>query len=97
MKEITIFCPIYAAPGKKDALREALKKLAAETQKEEGNICYRPHEAVNAEDKFMIYEQWRDQSALDAHMRKDYLIAFLEDKEGLLAQEIRGTICSEMK
>ncbi len=97
MKEITIFCPIYAAPGKKDALREALKSLAAKTQKENGNICYRPHEATTEENKFMIYEQWRDQAALDHHMQQDYLVEFLADKAGLLADEIRGTICEEMK
>ncbi|MCQ2378593.1 MAG: antibiotic biosynthesis monooxygenase [Victivallaceae bacterium] len=97
MKEITIFCPIYAAPGKKEALRAALRLLAEKTRAENGNICYRPHEAVNADDKFMIYEQWRDQEALDFHMRQPYLTEFLADREGLLADEIRGVICSEMK
>ncbi len=97
MKELSNFCPIYAASGKKEALRQALIALAAKTRQEEGNICYRLHEATGVDNLFMIYEQWRNQAALDYHMQQRYLIDFLADKEGLLADEIRGTMCAELK
>ncbi len=96
-KEITNFCPIYAAPGKAEALFAALQKLAEATRRESGNICYRLHRVNDRPDFFMIYEQWRDDAALDFHMAQPYLQEFLADREGLLKAEIRGTMASEVK
>ena len=95
--EITIFCPIFAAPGKEEALWNALVSTAAETRKEAGNICYRLHQVNGKSGEFMIYEQWRDQAALDYHMSQPYLKELLADREHLLKDEIHGIIATESK
>ena len=96
MSEITLFCPINAAPGKGAALKAALLTLAAATRNEAGNLCYRLHETDNP-DEFLIYEQWRDAAALDFHMRTPHLTAFLADEAGLLAAEPAGKFAREIK
>ena len=96
MSEITLFCPIQAAPGKSEKMLAALQSLAAETRKEAGNICYRLH-TTDDPDGFMIYEQWRDAAALDFHMQTPHLTAFLADKDELLAHEPAGKFATEVK
>lgn len=92
---ITLLCPISAAKGKGAALKAALAALAAETVKEPGNICYRPHETADP-DEFIIYEQWKNSAALDAHMAMPHLQKFLADEAGLLAGEPHGQFLKEI-
>lgn len=93
---ITLLCPIFAAPGKGAEMKAALAALAAETVKEAGNICYRPHETDNP-DEFIIYEQWKNAAALDSHMAEPHLQKFLADEAGLLAGEPRGRFLQEIQ
>ena len=92
---ITLLCPVKAAAGKGAELAAALTELAAETVKESGNICYRLH-STDDPDEFIIYEQWRDAAALDAHMETAHLQEFLADKAGLLAGEPQGQVIREI-
>ncbi|MBE6356146.1 MAG: antibiotic biosynthesis monooxygenase [Lentisphaerae bacterium] len=93
---ITLLCPVNAARGKGAELAAALAELAAETVKEPGNICYRPH-ATDDPDEFIIYEQWQDAAALDSHMATAHLQKFLADRAGLLAGEPHGRFLKEIK
>jgi len=93
---ITLICPIPGAPGKGEALREALLKLASATVREKGNLCYRPH-ATEDPDTFIVYEQWKNQAALDSHMAEPHLQEFLADKDHLLAHEPCGQAVRELK
>ena len=92
---ITLLCPINAAAGRGSELKTALQALAAETVKEAGNICYRLH-ATDNPDEFIIYEQWKNQAALDFHMNTAHLTAFLEDKDSLLARQPAGRFLTEL-
>ena len=96
LNEITIVVPINAKPELRNEVRERLLELTALTNKEAGNICYRLHQAEDDQNKFIIYEKWKDQAALDFHMNQEYLKNFLEESKTLLAEEIRGTICREI-
>lgn len=96
MSEITLFCPIHAAPGKGAEMKAALLDLAAATRQEAGNICYRLHETADP-DEFLIYEQWKDEAALDFHMQTPHLTAFLADEKKLLAGQPAGKFATEIK
>ena len=96
MSEITLFCPIHAAPGKGAELKKALLELAGATRAEAGNICYRLH-TTDDPDEFLIYEQWRDDAALDFHMHTPHLTAFLADEAKLLAGQPAGRFATEIK
>lgn len=91
---ITLLCPINAAPGKGAELKAALQTLAAATVQESGNICYRLH-TTDDPDEFIIYEQWKNQAALDSHMATDHLKKFLADDNKLLAKQPAGRFLKE--
>ena len=94
--EITIVVPVRFKPAVCAAGRERLLTLARKTRLEAGNLMYRIHEVPDHPELYMIYEKWQDQAALDFHMKQDYLTSFLADADGLLAGEIKGTICREI-
>ena len=69
-------------------------QLAAATVQEPGNICYRLHTTEDP-DQFIIYEQWKNQAALDAHMATEHLQQFLADENKLLAAQPAGRFLKE--
>ena len=57
-------------------LRPHLETVIAETRKEDGCLTY--SYGVDVEDPGLIrvFEQWRDQAALDAHFRAPHMLAW---------------------
>jgi len=94
---ITIIVPIDAKPEFRDIVYKRLIELTAATRKEAGNAFYIPHEVSSDPNRFVIYECWKNQAALDFHMNQSYLTAFLHDCEAWLQKPIAGTICREIK
>ncbi len=45
----------------------ALRQVAEASRKEPGCVTYIPHEMAEDSSQIMIYEQYRDKEALDAH------------------------------
>lgn len=95
-RSLTIVVHIKARPECKEAVKKRLLDLVVLTTKEVGNVFYRLHEAAGDSCHFIIYEQWKNQAALDFHMQQDYLVSFLNDSSQMLAAEIQGTICHEI-
>jgi quinol monooxygenase YgiN len=94
--QVSIVCLIKAKANTKQLVREELKHLAAMTHKEKDNINYDLH-VSNADDSlFIIYENWKDQAALDNHMNQPYLKSFLGKTKELLEGPIDGKICTKI-
>ncbi len=55
------------APEDRDEMAEALRLLTAASRQEEGCISYIPHHVEGDADTLVIYEQYRDEEALEAH------------------------------
>lgn len=91
---LTLIVTLHARPEHREAVRGLLLQLATQTTREEGNICYIVHEVADAPNEFVIYEQWKDQAALDFHMEQPYLVAFLAREEELLSRKIDGKFCT---
>lgn len=51
----------------RDRVLDALRHLTEASRKEPGCVNYVPHEVVGDSSAIVIYEQYRDQAALDAH------------------------------
>lgn len=51
----------------RDNVLDAVRRLADASRKEPGCISYVPHEIAGDPSLIMIYEQYRDEAALDAH------------------------------
>ena len=91
--QITIVCLIKAKQDKRQQVWQKLTDLASMTRNEKGHINYELHVCTTDECLFMIYENWKDQLALDNHMAQPYLKDFLAEQEELLEQPIDGEIC----
>jgi (4S)-4-hydroxy-5-phosphonooxypentane-2,3-dione isomerase len=58
--------------GHENEAVDDLRKLAAETRKEPGNVLYLIHRSVEDPRKFLIYEEYRSQAAMETHQSKEY-------------------------
>jgi quinol monooxygenase YgiN len=56
----------FAQEDRKQVL-EAVQQLAAASRQEPGCVSYIPHELAGDSGLVMIYEQYRDEAALEAH------------------------------
>lgn len=60
---------------------DALRRLAEASRKEPGCVSYVPHETAGDASLIMIYEQYKDEAALEAHRAsahfRDYAIGGL--------------------
>ena len=55
------------APEDREQVSEALRKLTDASRKEPGCVTYIPHELADDPNTVLIYEQYRDQAAIDVH------------------------------
>jgi quinol monooxygenase YgiN len=51
----------------REEIATILRELAAASRQEPGCVSYIPHRVESDPDTIVIYEQYRDQAALDAH------------------------------
>ncbi|HBG27272.1 MAG: hypothetical protein A2Y10_02440 [Planctomycetes bacterium GWF2_41_51] len=91
--QITIVCFVMAKSETKESVKRELVYLANMTRKEEGNINYDLHVSSSDDCLFIIYENWKNQAALDNHMSKPYLTNFLSKQKELLKSSVEGKIC----
>src|SRR5947209_19529671 len=59
-------------PGREEEAAEDLRRLAAVTRKEPGNLLFAIHRSLEDPRQFMVYEQYRSQADLDAHRKTPY-------------------------
>jgi quinol monooxygenase YgiN len=64
---------LQAAPGREEEVAEQLQKLVAPTRAEPGCVTYILHRDPNDAGKFMFYEEFLNQDALDAHTKTTHL------------------------
>jgi quinol monooxygenase YgiN len=57
------------APEDRDEMAESVRLLAAESRREPGCVSYIPHHVEGDSDTIVIYEQYRDEKALEAHRK----------------------------
>lgn len=65
-----------AVPGHEEELAEQLKALVAPTQAEPGCLTYQLHRDPENPGKFMFYERFVSQEALDSHTASPHLVKF---------------------
>jgi quinol monooxygenase YgiN len=75
MSEIHVFANVTAAAGNEDKLREVLTTLAHASQDEPGVVSYILHEDIKTPGNFYVFEAYKDQAAVDAHMGSAHLAA----------------------
>ena len=87
-----------ANPGHEDEVARIFGKLQTASRQEPGCLMYIVHRHRTDATRFFIYEQYRDETALEAHREsahfQQYAIAALQDigerKEGELYSPLAG-------
>ena len=60
------------APEDRDEIAELLRKLTAASRQESGCVTYIAHHLEGNPDSVMIYEQYTDKAAEDAHRQSEH-------------------------
>ena len=88
MPALQVVATIPAKPEAADAIRAALRTLVEQTRQEEGCLSYDLFESAAAPNTFVTVERWRDQAALDEHMRSPHLAEAFAAADGALAGDV---------
>lgn len=64
---IGVLATLAVDPEDAAPLRAALQRLAAHAAEEPGTLLFGPHEDVDHPGTFVVFEQYRDQVAVDEH------------------------------
>jgi quinol monooxygenase YgiN len=59
-------------PGTEEQCKEYIRLLQQHSRQEPGCLLYVGHQSVENPRKFLFYEQYKDQAALDAHRTAPY-------------------------
>jgi quinol monooxygenase YgiN len=78
-REVVIIAEATALPGKRDELKRAFDRLVPKSSAEEGVSTFRVHEDRDRPGHFMLYERFRDQSAIDLHVTLEHFAQILRD------------------
>ena len=77
-------------PGREEEAAEDLRRLAAVTRKEPGNLLFAIHRSLEDPRQFMVYEQYRSQADLDAHRKTPYYRRYAVEGLQKLAESRTG-------
>jgi len=66
---VRLVVTLTAAPGKGADLAQAMRGRCAEVTKEPGCEQFEAFQSAVDPDRLVLLERWRDQAALDAHMK----------------------------
>jgi quinol monooxygenase YgiN len=78
-----------AAPGRSEALRQALLALVGPTRTEDGCLRYDLHADESDPDVYAFYEVWASGEAHAAHDRTSHVATFRASRDDLLARPAR--------
>ncbi len=89
--KVTLSVRFKAKSGQEERLKQQLLSQLAPTRAEAGCINYDLHQDPHNPSRFMFYENWTSQEALDQHIQQPYIQAFLTQTEELLAEPLDMT------
>jgi quinol monooxygenase YgiN len=87
---LMIVAQIKAKPGMEGRMRKDLMGLLVPTRAESGCITFDLLIDMKDPTVFVLYENWKDQAALDAHFQQPYVKQVLEAYEETLAEPIKA-------
>jgi len=82
---ITVTAYMQAAEGKQVELKKILEGLLEPTWNERGCLQYDLYSDQKDPNSFVIFEQWEDDKAYEAHTKNAHILKFLEIRDHYLA------------
>ena len=71
-----ISAQVFIKPDKVDAFLAATKDLVEKSRAEEGCISYTLYQDPQDRTKFLFFEEWKNQAAVDYHFSTEHFIGF---------------------
>jgi quinol monooxygenase YgiN len=69
---IVLKVDMLVKPGTEEKCKECIRILQENSRQEPGCLMYVGHQSTENTRKFLFYEQYKDQAALDAHRAAPY-------------------------
>ena len=85
MANINIAATIAVKPEHRAELAAVFADLVATSRAEAGNLRYDLHQDIADENRFVFFENWRDQAAVDSHNASAHFQNFLKAIDGKTA------------
>ena len=83
---LNLIADFKAHPDRSDDLGRILGGMIEPTRAEEGCVNYDLHRRADDPTRFVLYEGWESQAALDAHMATPHFQKMLVDLAGVVAE-----------
>lgn len=74
--------------GKEDEARAFIQKMQDHTRREPGCSTYAGHQSTENSRRFILYEQYHDNAALDAHRAAPYFRDYVTNGLGKLMESV---------
>ena len=79
-----------AKAGREAEVEAVFGKLSAESRKEPGCLMYQVHRHKTEPRRFFIYEQYKDDAALEAHRAAPHFLQYAKKELPKLGERIEG-------
>ena len=81
-----------AKSGREAAVGEVFSKLTEESRKEPGCLMYQVHRHRTEPRRFFIYEQYKDDAALEAHRAAPHFLQYAKKELPKIADRVEGNL-----
>ena len=87
-----LYAEFTALPGCADQVSSLLSHLTEHVRREPGNLGFAPYRRSGSADTYIVFEQYADDKAFDAHVSARHTIRFNTELASLV--EGRGSVLS---
>ena len=81
-----------AKTGRESEVAVLFEKLTAESRKEPGCVMYQVHKHKTEARRFFIYEQYKDDAALEAHRTSPHFLQHARKELPKVADRVEGNL-----
>jgi (4S)-4-hydroxy-5-phosphonooxypentane-2,3-dione isomerase len=81
-----------AKTGRENDVAAAFGALAEQSKKEPGCLMYQVHRHKTDPRRFFIYEQYKDDGALEAHRASPYFLQYVKKDLPKIAERVEGQL-----
>lgn len=81
-----------AKAGHEAEVAQLMSKLTVESRKEAGCAMYVVHRHKTDARRFFIYEQYKDDAALEAHRSAPYFLQYVKKELPKIAERVEGNL-----
>ena len=85
----------YALPGHEEEVATLFSKLAVEARKEPGCLMFNPHQHKINPGRFLIYEQYKDEAAFEAHRASPHFKDYVQKQLPRVGVRVEGEFFQE--